>query len=213
MEINRDKKKVISIEDPVERLIPNVTQSQISDHLTWKDAIKSAVRSDPDVILVGEIRDQESANLAFEAARTGHLVLCTIHANDTAGIIDRLIYDFNITKNAIADTLILGTAQRLVTSLCQGCKIKSLNGYQRGNGCELCHRNTIKGVNGRQSVIEHILFPKREIIMNFDRDEFSKHLQTSLKSEILRLIKIGEASIQDGIEYLGHDKKLEYICQ
>ncbi|MDO8620028.1 MAG: GspE/PulE family protein [bacterium] len=117
--IDREKYNVLSLEDPVEYNIPGVSQSQIHPEIgyTFAAGLRHTLRQDPDVIMVGEIRDKETAQLAVQAALTGHLVFSTIHTNNAAGVIPRLI-DMGVDPFLIAPTLILAIAQRLVQLIC-----------------------------------------------------------------------------------------------
>lgn len=118
-EIDRDTQNVVSVEDPVEYEIAGVAQSQVHPEIGYDFAngLRSILRQDPDVIMVGEIRDKETAQLAIQAALTGHLVFSTIHTNDTAGVIPRLI-DMGVDPYLIAPTLVAAIGQRLVRKLC-----------------------------------------------------------------------------------------------
>jgi type IV pilus assembly protein PilB len=120
-EVDRVGRNVISLEDPVEYNIDGVSQSQIRPEIgyTFANGLRSVLRQDPDVIMVGEIRDKETAQLAIQAALTGHLVLSTIHTNNAAGVIPRLI-DMGVDPYLIAPTLQLALAQRLVRRICPG---------------------------------------------------------------------------------------------
>jgi len=120
-EIDRESDNVLSLEDPVEYSIAGMTQSQVRPEIgyTFASGLRSVLRQDPDIIMVGEIRDKETAQLAVQAALTGHLVLSTIHTNNAAGVIPRLI-DMGIDPYLIAPTVILMMAQRLVRTLCPG---------------------------------------------------------------------------------------------
>jgi len=122
-EIDREKLNVVSLEDPVEYNIPGLNQSQIMPEIgyTFATGLRSILRQDPDVIMVGEIRDKETAQLAIQAALTGHLVLSTIHTNNAIGVIPRLI-DMGVDPYLIAPTLILTMAQRLVPRINPKCK-------------------------------------------------------------------------------------------
>jgi type IV pilus assembly protein PilB len=113
--VDKEGQNVVSLEDPVEYQIPGVTQSQVLPEIgyTFANGLRSILRQDPNIIMVGEIRDKETAQLAIQAALTGHLVLSTIHTNTSIGIVPRLI-DMGIDPYLIAPTLILGIAQRLV---------------------------------------------------------------------------------------------------
>ena len=119
-EIDREHKNVLSLEDPIEYFIDGVTQSQVRPEIgyTFANGLRTTLRQDPDVIMVGEIRDSETAKLAFQAALTGHLVLSTIHTNDAIGTIPRLI-DMGVEPYLIPPVLILSMAQRLVHTLCE----------------------------------------------------------------------------------------------
>lgn len=120
-ELDKESYNVISLEDPVEYRMDGVIQSQVRPEIgyTFANGLRTTLRQDPDVIMVGEIRDGETAKLAVQAALTGHLVLSTIHTNDSAGVIPRLI-DMGVDPYLIPPTLILSMAQRLVRSLCPG---------------------------------------------------------------------------------------------
>jgi len=119
-EIDRDGKNVISLEDPVEYNIPGMNQSQVRPEIgyTFANGLRSILRQDPDIIMVGEIRDKETAQLAIQAALTGHLVFSTIHTNNASGVIPRLV-DMGVDPFLIAPTLILAIAQRLLRVVCK----------------------------------------------------------------------------------------------
>jgi type IV pilus assembly protein PilB len=121
LEVDREEQNVISLEDPVEYDIPGMNQSQVRPEIgyTFASGLRSILRQDPDIIMVGEIRDKETAQLAIQAALTGHLVFSTIHTNNAAGVIPRLV-DMGVDPYLIAPTLILAVAQRLVRTLCPG---------------------------------------------------------------------------------------------
>lgn len=118
-EIDREHQNVLSLEDPIEYNIEGMSQSQVRPEIdyTFASGLRTTLRQDPDVIMVGEIRDKETAQLAIQAALTGHLVLSTIHTNSAVGVIPRLI-DMGVDPYLIAPTLILAIAQRLVSVLC-----------------------------------------------------------------------------------------------
>lgn len=118
-EVDREHHNVLSLEDPIEYNIDGVSQSQVKPEIGYSFAagLRTTLRQDPDIIMVGEIRDKETAQLAVQAALTGHLVLSTIHTNNAAGIIPRLL-DMGVDPFLIPPTLILGIAQRLVRTLC-----------------------------------------------------------------------------------------------
>ncbi len=120
-ELDREKRNVVSLEDPVEYLIDGVSQSQVHPEIGYSFAqgLRSVLRQDPDIVMVGEIRDRETAELAIQAALTGHLVLSTLHTNSAIGVIPRLV-DMGIDPYLIAPTLNLAIAQRLVKRICDG---------------------------------------------------------------------------------------------
>jgi type IV pilus assembly protein PilB len=169
LKINNPSINVMTIEDPIEHIIPTVRQTAVNPKagLTFGNALRSAMRQDPDVILVGEIRDQETAELALRASITGHLVLSTLHTNDTASAINRML-DLGINTSILASTLIMVVAQRLVRKICPHCAtVGSLGSeetelYNRNNleppadslkavGCQSCDHT---GYNGRSGIIE-----------------------------------------------------------
>ena len=117
--LNDESSNIVSLEDPIEYYIPGVNQSQVRPEIDYDFAngLRHVVRQDPDIIMVGEIRDKETAQLAIQAALTGHLVLATLHTNNALGVIPRLI-DMGVDPFLIAPTLILAIAQRLVRKLC-----------------------------------------------------------------------------------------------
>jgi type IV pilus assembly protein PilB len=120
-ELDREGSNIVSLEDPVEYRIDGVSQSQVRPEIgyTFAAGLRTTLRQDPDIIMVGEIRDGETAKLAVQAALTGHLVLSTIHTNNAAGVIPRLI-DMGVDPYLIAPTLVLSMAQRLVKTLVPG---------------------------------------------------------------------------------------------
>jgi general secretion pathway protein E len=170
--INETKRKILTIEDPIEYHIPGVNQTQIHPAigLTFATALRAFLRHDPDVIMVGEMRDAETAHIGVHAALTGHLVLTTLHTNSAAGAIPRLI-DMDVESFLIASSVRVMVGQRLVRLLCEHCKEShSLTtdefardkryaalGFQPGDvvhnskGCEWC---SFSGFHGRQGLFE-----------------------------------------------------------
>ncbi len=124
-ELNKEEKNVLSLEDPIEYSIEGMNQSQVFPEIgyTFASGLRTSLRQDPDIIMVGEIRDKETAQLAVQAALTGHLVLSTIHTNTAAGVMPRLI-DMGVDPYLIPPTLVLTMGQRLVRKLCPGTGIK-----------------------------------------------------------------------------------------
>lgn len=119
--LDKETKNIVSLEDPVEYSIPGISQSQVRPEIgyTFETGLRTTLRQDPDIIMVGEIRDKETAQLAINAALTGHLVLSTLHTNTAIGAIPRLV-DMGVDPYLIAPTLVLSIAQRLVKTICPG---------------------------------------------------------------------------------------------
>lgn len=198
LEVERARWKVLAIEDPVERELPMVTHVPVTERVTWHKAIRTAMRFDPDVILIGEIRDRESASLALEAAQTGHLVLSTLHTNDAPGVVDRLI-GLEVERHLIADNLMFVSAQRLESKLCPHCKRQLPSGFwTRGTGCEAC----FGGIKGLTPIIEYAFRPPADAIINFNKRDFRRsHLKQTLKSECERLAEMGLVDVERIAKY------------
>ncbi|MFI5161953.1 MAG: GspE/PulE family protein [Sphingobacteriales bacterium] len=168
--LNKETRNILTIEDPVEYTLEGINQVQLKESigLTFSAALRTFLRQDPDVIMVGEIRDPETANMAIRAALTGHLVLSTIHTNSAWGTVSRLI-DMGIPPFLVASTLNTTAAQRLVRLLCPHCKeerefttdlypkqfspFSKVHRHYVARGCEECHYT---GYKGRKAVYEVI---------------------------------------------------------
>ncbi len=167
--LNRPERKILTVEDPVEYNIEGVNQIQVKPGigLGFDEALRSIVRQDPDVIMIGEIRDRETAKIAVQSALTGHLVLSTLHTNDAAGSITRFI-DMGVEPFLLTSTVNAVIAQRLVRNLCRHCKqpyhppatlAERLAGYAesprlyKAVGCEHCGGS---GYRGRSAIVEMI---------------------------------------------------------
>lgn len=199
---------VLSVEDPVEYSFPLIRQTQAAEEIGYNfaTAIRHFLRQDPDVILVGEIRDEETARMAIRAALTGHLLLSTIHANDAISTMSRL-RDFGISPELLASTLLGMTAQRLMRINCFNCKesympdlnllkefdLPSDREYLRGTGCEHCRG---KGYLGRTAVTEILVVSDdlRKLIadnasitemMNVLKNEGFRNMRESAREKIL----------------------------
>src|SRR3989344_5546777 len=124
--MNTEDINIVTLEDPIEYFVDGVNQSQVHEEIgyTFANGLRHILRQDPDVIMVGEIRDRETAGLATQAALTGHIVLSTLHTNDSMGVVPRLI-DMGVEKYLIPPTLNVAAAQRLLRRLCPDCKIKT----------------------------------------------------------------------------------------
>ncbi len=168
--INEPSLNIITIEDPVEIRMPLVRQVQVNPEigLTFASALRSVLRQDPDVVLVGEIRDEETAAIALQASLTGHLVLSTLHTSDAAGAVARLI-DFGLPPFVINSALSGVLAQRLVRRICDHCAeedrpgamllerfgVEAAEGWRRGRGCARCLQS---GYQGRIGIYELLRF-------------------------------------------------------
>lgn len=183
-ELNSPEYNIVTVEDPVEFQVPGINQVPVRKEigLTFANSLRSILRQDPDIVMIGEIRDTETAEIAVEAALTGHQVLSTMHCNDAAGAVARLD-DMGIAPFLISSSLILACAQRLVRRICLGCKepvtyppqmFKDLgippgyfDGVQifRGRGCERCNNS---GYSGRMAIIEAMTITDevRKLIIN-----------------------------------------------
>ncbi len=153
--LNTRDRKIITIEDPVEYELRGVTQTQINPQvgLTFSHALRSMLRHDPDIMMVGEVRDRETAEIAIQTAMTGHLVLSTLHTNDASGAAVRLI-DMGVDPYLITSTVLAFVAQRLVRVICPSCREVYRQGdreFYRGHGCRKCSGS---GYFGRVAVCE-----------------------------------------------------------
>jgi type IV pilus assembly protein PilB len=204
-ELNNPEYNIITVEDPVEFQIPGINQVPTKKEigLTFANALRSILRQDPDIIMIGEIRDQETAEIAVEAALTGHQVLSTMHCNDAPGAIARMD-DMGIAPFLISSSVILSCAQRLVRRICSICKepvtyppkmYEDLGidpalfdgiTLHRGRGCERC-KNT--GYSGRMAIIEVMTVTdeiRRLVIQRASAHEIGK-VAISMGMKTLRL--------------------------
>ncbi|MBF0627880.1 MAG: Flp pilus assembly complex ATPase component TadA [Magnetococcales bacterium] len=221
--LNLTEKNILTVENPIEYRIPLIRQTQINVKAgyTFANAIRYFLRHDPDVILVGEIRDAETAQTAISASETGHLVLSTLHTNTAFGAIPRL-RSLGIPNFMLADSLVGVVSQRLVRRICPGCKEEytpspeelaylrdpEITTLWRGRGCEHCHQS---GYMGRTLIYE-IFRSNRELAGMIGRDVDSETLeQAALKSghrpifdNAVRKVKLGHTTVQEVIRVLGH---------
>ena len=159
-EVNKSDVNIVTVEDPVEYIMPGINQTQVNTkaNMTFPVALRSILRQDPDIIMIGEIRDEETAEIAVRAAITGHLVFSTLHTNDAPGAITRL-QDMGVDDYLVADALVGVIAQRLVKRLCPACKKRSKTNARemeilgktepisicRPQGCQFCNGTGYKG--------------------------------------------------------------------
>ena len=201
--INKPDVNIITLEDPVEYRIEKIRQVQLNRRagMTFASGLRSILRQDPDVIMVGEIRDAETATIAVQAALTGHKVLSTVHTNDAAGAITRLL-DMGIEPFLVSSVLLVSFAQRLVRKVCPNCKesytppkealaqfgMENLEGgnFQRGKGCFNCF-NT--GYKGRTGIFEVLAMDEMIEDMILKRRSAQEITRAAQKSGRLRTLK------------------------
>jgi type IV pilus assembly protein PilB len=209
--LNKPDINIITLEDPVEYRVPNIRQVQLNRKagMTFASGLRSILRQDPDVIMVGEIRDNETAEISVRSALTGHRVLSTVHTNDSAGAITRLT-EMGIEPFIVSSVLLVSFAQRLVRTVCPFCKEayqpteksfrqlgiiqdQDLPVFYRGRGCINCMGT---GFRGRTAVFEILIIDEeiQDMIMKrSSAQEISRHARSSGKMKSLRddaLIKI-----------------------
>lgn len=222
-QLNDGATNILTIEDPIEYTLEGVNQVQLKENigLDFSSALRTFLRQDPDIIMVGEIRDVKTANMAIRAALTGHLVLSTIHTNSAWATISRLI-DMGVPPFLIASTLNMSVAQRLVRKLCGHCKQKEpiapkvfpsgfsvpkdLEHHWTATGCNECHHT---GYHGRKALYE-ILPIKRDLepaikenVLEID-DYMDEHHISGLRNNALQLVRLGVTSIEEVYALLSH---------
>ena len=212
--LNKEASNIITVEDPVEMDLPGINQVQVSSEigLTFANVLRSILRQDPDIIMIGEIRDDETATIAVRASVTGHLVLSTLHTNDSLNTIERLL-DMEVERYLLAASLSGIVSQKLARKLCPNCRKKvQTNQYQKhlfkknlgveldeiyiaGDGCEHC----MNGYNGRIAIHEVLLIDDniREAISNNVKKE---ELRTLVyQSDVHTLLQDGLLKVSKGL--------------
>jgi MSHA biogenesis protein MshE len=222
-ELNTTEKKIITVEDPVEYRLPGINQVQVHEkiELTFERVLRSALRQDPDIVLVGEMRDQTTAEIGMRAAITGHMVLSTLHTNDVISTPIRLL-DMGVPRYMVALSLQMVLAQRLVRVSCENCvevhtpaphehewlryelgdKIDSYT-YKQGRGCAHCGGT---GYSGRTGVYE-MLEMTNELVESINRDDTGDFVQTArkqmagetLRRDAVRLVVQGRTTIDEAM--------------
>ncbi len=215
-ELNKISSNIITVEDPVEYRLEGINQVQVNNKagLTFANGLRSILRQDPDIIMIGEIRDPETAQIAVRAAITGHLVLSTVHTNDSASTISRLI-DMGIEPYLVSSSLVGIIAQRLVRKICGHCKksykpdfsemsllkLRESQPLFKGSGCSACG-NT--GYRGRTAIHEIMLVGKdiRELIdrrgtIDQIRLMASKNGTVSLRESCIKLVLEGKTTVEE----------------
>ena len=225
--LNTPQRNIVTVEDPVEYRLDGITQVQIKPAVgrTFASALKSILRQDPDIILIGEIRDEETAEIAVSAALTGHLVLSTLHTNDAAGAISRLI-NLGTPPFLVASALLGTVAQRLIRTTCRSCKEPyspppeesglitdgfdaSDNGQTiqlyHGAGCDDCDQT---GYRGRKAIYEILCVSHgiRKMIINSDNDDNIK--RQAIAEEMKTLRKDGIEQVLNGTTTLEELQRL-----
>lgn len=213
--LNDSKRNIVTVEDPIEYTLKGINQVQLKEDigLTFASTLKSFLRQDPDVIMLGEIRDSETALMAIRASLTGHLVLSTIHTNSAIGTVSRLI-DMGVPPYLISETLNLSVAQRLVRKLCNHCKEEtsferndfpesfkipySPKNIFKAKGCNECYHTGYKGRTAIYDVININLaianaIKSNTIASHFEKDENYK----SLPEKAYDVLAKGETSLDE----------------
>lgn len=219
--IKSAQRNIVTVEDPVEYQLDQINQVQVSNvkSMQFNDALRSILRQDPDVIMVGEIRDTETASIAIQAALTGHLVLSTLHTNDSFGAVTRL-RDMGIEPFKIAASVLGVIAQRLVRTICPACDIayypepEQLDAirykgdrrkqFHRGQGCRECFDTGYRGRTGIYEVFALDRTAREMITRNCTADELrSLHRKLGrglLLDEGIRLAEMGKTTIEEVLE-------------
>ncbi len=222
-ELNKEASNILTIEDPIEYTLEGINQVQLREDIEFDfpAALRAFLRQDPDIIMVGEIRDDKTAAMAIKAALTGHLVLSTIHTNSAWATISRLI-DMNVPSFLLASTLTMSIAQRLVRKLCPHCKKEKkassqdfpigfnipedLETYAEAVGCNECYHT---GYLGRKAVYELLPITK-ELEYAIKRNELQideyieKHDIQILQTNALRLVRERITSVEEVYSLLGN---------
>jgi general secretion pathway protein E/type IV pilus assembly protein PilB len=214
--LNKETRNILTIEDPIEYTLEGINQVQLKESigLNFGASLRTFLRQDPDIIMVGEIRDPDTANMAIRAALTGHLVLSTIHTNSAWGTISRLI-DMGIPSFLVANTLNTSAAQRLLRLLCPHCKVKvvfnpqsypkqfkpyrSVSEHHIAVGCEHCYHT---GYKGRKAVYEVIPIDMEfaEMIKRNSHDINQQLAEKGIKTlaeNAFELFEKGETTIEE----------------
>jgi general secretion pathway protein E len=210
-EINSPEKNIMTIEDPVEYKLSDIAQIGVNPkiNLTFAKGLKHILRQDPDAIMVGEIRDMETAEIAIQSSLTGHLVLSTLHTNDAPSAIARL-FDMGIESYLLTSSIIGVLAQRLVRKICSNCKVsykpkeEELKGleieenveFYKGSGCEKCFQSGYKGRHGIYELMKVTSSLKSQIMKSVDANSIKKSFKKQTKED---LMKSGASLVRRGI--------------
>ena len=223
-ELNQPHRRIITVEDPIEYKLPGLTQVEVNNRagLTFAKALRSILRQDPDVLLVGEIRDAETAEIAVQSALTGHLVFATMHTQDAIRAVTRLA-ELGVSTPLLADTILAVVSQRLLRQLCDHCKLPvteplsesertfaELTGSPPSNRAQGCAKCNYTGFNGRFPVVEVVeMNGEMRAVMNegvAHADALSKQLPPkwqSIEERAATWIEAGMTTVEEAVEGLG----------
>jgi type II secretory ATPase GspE/PulE/Tfp pilus assembly ATPase PilB-like protein len=216
-ELDHKKRNIMTIEDPVEYQFGDISQSQVDPKagITFASGLRAMLRQDPDIILVGEIRDKDTAVTAVQAAMTGHLVFSSIHANDAVSMLPRLI-DLGVEPSLVATILIANVAQRMVRRICPNCRTayapsaleqeifsremsEELTAIYKGTGCHLC-ANT--GYRGRTGIFEMLIISDGIKNLLVKHASFSELKNMAVSEGMLTMKRDGLIKVKEGITTL-----------
>jgi type IV pilus assembly protein PilB len=233
--LKTENSNIITIEDPVEYQLPGINQTQINDKikLTFASALRSILRQDPDVILVGEIRDQETAKIAMQAAQTGHLVLSTLHTDNAPSTVTRLT-DIGVEPFVAGSALIGVVAQRLVRRLCMGCRrqytpeaevLRALNiseadagalPFYKAVGCDQCNHTGYRGRVGLYEVMRVTDKLRRLIASRASEDALRDAAlaggMISLGEDGLAKVKSGQTTAEELLRVVTEVREMRALC-
>jgi type IV pilus assembly protein PilB len=201
---------IVTVENPIEYEVPGLNQVQVNDKagLTFAASLRAILRQDPNVVLIGEIRDRETAEIASQAAMTGHLVLSTLHTNEASGAVSRLI-DLGVPPYLVASSLALVVAQRLVRRICASCRatyrpdpaliaklgLEPDREYARGAGCDACGGTGYRG----RLVVAELLPVDRQIREMIARNETEASLRKCMRAMGLKtIVEDAAGKVRDG---------------
>jgi general secretion pathway protein E len=215
--LNNQSRNITTIEDPIEYYIDGINQTQINDsiHMTFAKGLRAILRQDPDIVMVGEIRDKETAQIAVQASLTGHLVFSTLHTNSAKDVIIRL-KDMGIDPFLLASSLSGVLAQRLIRTLCPECKQAHTTNEKEqeklgldkpsviysASSCEHCHHSGFSGRSGLYELLVVDTELRAMIHSGADENQINTHLQgkmLTLKDQVIELVIQGQCSLDEAI--------------
>jgi type IV pilus assembly protein PilB len=210
-ELNTDEVNITTIEDPIEYNLEGINQTQVHEEigLSFAQVLRSILRQDPNIIMVGEIRDKQTAEIAIRSALTGHMVFSTLHTNDAASAVSRLV-DMGVEPFLLASSVRLVMAQRLVRKICENCietyapdpqilrdiGLEEGQEYKRGAGCEQCNHT---GYRGRTALIELLVFDQQiteKVLQHTDAGEIK---QVAQKAGMTTLREAGMEKVKNSV--------------